>query len=133
MDSQEIFNLLKFKGYNITEKELKTYLSDIDIEKLTEEENNRYRYEIWDKKTPINGVAAKDIIASRPYSINQAYIVYIDDKLVYFQDCKPFVNGIEKLTKANVEEVAKDFIQKKVNQDVQTKVIQILTQKYLIR
>lgn len=128
MDSTEIYNILKNK-ISCSEEQVSKYLKSFNIEDMKTTEQKRYRYEIWDKKEPINGVDAKTIISSRSYEINQAYLIYIDGQLVYFQDHNPYESGFAKMTKTDVKKIAEKFIQDKVESNVNSYVINSIYQK----
>lgn len=115
-------NILQYAARN----NLKISEEDIDKALKTNREEiinsikDRYTYEIWDNKSPINGVNAEDIINSRSYKIGKAYLVYIDGDLVFFQDHNPEENGYEKMTKAEAERFAKQKINELIENTVDT-------------
>lgn len=133
INKEEILKHIKEQGKESSIDEIAELINAQDRESIYNTQNKRYRYEIWDKKSNINGVSAKDVIKSRNYTIGQAYLVYIDDALVYFQDHNPNESGYVKMTKAEADEIAKEFIDKKVNENVDNiitdKVIQTILSK----
>ena len=50
-------------------------------------------------------------------------MVYIDNKVVYFQDHNPNKEGYEKMTKSEAEKIAEDFIQKQIEESVDNIII----------
>lgn len=133
INKEEILKHIKEQGKESSIDEISELINAQDREPIYETQNKRYRYEIWDKKSNINGISAKDVIKSRNYTIGQAYLVYIDDALVYFQDHNPNESGYVKMTKAEADKIAKEFIDKKVNENVDNiitdKVIQTILSK----
>lgn len=133
INKEEILKHIKEQGKNSSIDEITELINAQDRDPIYETQNKRYKYEIWDKKSNINGVSAKDVIKSRNYTIGQAYLVYIDDALVYFQDHNPNESGYVKMTKAEADQIAKEFIDKKVNENVDNiitdKVIQTILSK----
>lgn len=80
------------KEYGITFQQAGEVLRQINQPEITEQCAKKYRYEIWDGATPINGVQP-DIITSRkeyPRHIDhRSYLLYKDNNLVYFQYTNP--------------------------------------------
>ena len=118
LNSANIMRYMKQLGYDVTENEIKKLLKKEEREKIAEIQRARFSYEIWDKKSPINNVPAKDIIESRNYDIGQAYLIYIDGKIIYFQDHNPNKNGYIKMTKKEAIEIAESLIDKKIEESV---------------
>ena len=109
--------LQQFKIY-ATDSEIKKILETQNEDEIKEAQEKRFSYKIWDKKSDINGVPAKKIIDSRNYEIGQAYLIFIDEKLVYFQDHNPNMSGYVKMTKKEAENIAQESIKKKVEEYV---------------
>ena len=66
----------------------------------------------------INGISAKDIIKSKTYTIDKAYLIYIDENIVYFQDHNPNESGYVKMNKTQATKIAEDFINNKIEENV---------------
>lgn len=116
VNENNILQYLQEKGVTSSLEEVKELVAKEDREKIVNTQNERFKYEIWDKKSSINGISAKDIIKNRDYTIGQAYLIYIDDALVYFQDHNPEKSGYVKMTKSEAEKLAQDFINKKAEE-----------------
>ncbi|MCI7633901.1 MAG: hypothetical protein MSS80_07740 [Mollicutes bacterium] len=123
IDKENILKYFKNKNINVNAEKIDNILQSINKEEIIKSQENRFEYKIWDKKSPINGVDAKTIIGSRSYKIGQAYLVYIDNKVVYFQDHNPNKEGYEKMTKSEAEKIAEDFIQKQIEESVDNIII----------
>lgn len=118
INKNEMLEYIKRQGKDSSLDEISELINSQNREEIYNSQSQRYRYEIWDKKSSINGVKAKTIIDSRNYTIGQVYLIYIDNKLVYFQDHNPNENGYVKMTKAEINKIAQDFIDKKINENV---------------
>lgn len=118
ISGEEILRYLREQGKESSLKEINKLIESQDRENIYKTQNARYRYEIWDKKSNINGVSAKTIIKERKYDIDSAYLIYIDGNLVYFQDHNPNESGYVKMSKKEINKIAEDFINQKVNENV---------------
>lgn len=116
INQNSILQYLQEKGINTSLEEVSKLICNEDREKIKNTQNKRFRYEIWDKKSNINGVSPENIMKSRNYAIGQSYLIYIDDALVYFQDHNPEKSGYVKMTKSEAEKLAQDFIDKKTEE-----------------
>ena len=119
IEKENILQYAKRNNLKISEKDIDEALKT-DREEIINSVKDRYTYEIWDNKSPINGISAEDIINSRGYKIGKAYLVYIDGDLVFFQDHNPEKSGYEKMTKAEAERFAKQKINELIENTVDT-------------
>ena len=133
IDRKEILEYIKNKNVESSLDEIDSIIKAQNKEEIENIQKQRFRYEIWDKKAPINGISAKEIIKSKKYTIDKAYIIYIDEKLVYFQDHNPNKGGYIKMNKTQAIKLAEDFINKKIEENVDSiiaeKVIQTILSK----
>lgn len=118
MNSELFYNKLVNSGVNISLEELNEIISKIDINSIKEDLSKSYRLEIWDKKSPINGVKAEVVLKSKSYTIGSVYLIYINDKLVYLQDHNPNESGYVKMTKVQAETLGEQFIEKKIEDEL---------------
>ena len=118
MDSELFYNKLVNNGVNISLEEINEIISKIDIDNIKEDLKKSYKLEIWDKKSPINGVEAEIVLKSKPYEIGSVYLIYVNDKLVYLQDHNPNESGYVKMIKAQAETLGKQFIEKKIEDEL---------------
>lgn len=110
---KEILKYINSRNGESSISEINKLINKQDRESILKVQTDRMRYEIWDKKSPINGITAKEIIKSRNYKIDKAYLIYIDNNLIYFQDHNPNKIGYVKMNKKEAENLAIDFINKK--------------------
>lgn len=115
--------IIKQNGKSSIE-EIENLISKIDREPIRETQSKRFRYEIWDKKKYINGISPKEIIKNRSYKIDKAFLVYIDNVLVYFQDHQPEIDGYIKINKDNANEIAENFITNKIEENVDNIIVE---------
>lgn len=127
-----IENLVEYinkKGKIFSTEEVQKLISNQNREEIEIIQASRYKYEIWDKKTSINNINAQEIIKSRKYEINQVYLIYIDDKLVYLQDHNPEKEGYVKMTKTEAKKIAQNFISQKIEIDVDNIIVSLVLQE----
>lgn len=72
VNENNILQYLQEKGVTSSLEEVKELVAKEDREKIVNTQNERFKYEIWDKKSSINGISAKDIIKNKDYTIGQA-------------------------------------------------------------
>lgn len=131
IDNNALLKYIQEKGKSTTVEEIQKITDTIDRDKITEVEKLRFSYEIWDKKSSINGVKANEIIKSRNYTVGSAYLIYIDNNLVYFQDHNPNESGYVKMTKSNAIKIAENFINEKIEENTDSIIIQQIIEEIL--
>ncbi len=117
INKEEILKHIISLGKTTSLEEIEELINQQDRESIAQTQKDRFKYEIWDKKSNINGVTAKQIIKSRNYEIDKAYMIYIDEVLVYFQDHNPNESGYVKMTKTQASKIAEDFINQKIEEN----------------
>lgn len=118
MNSELFYNKLVNNGVNISLEEINEIISKIDIDNIKEDLKKSYKLEIWDKKSPINGVEAETVLKSKPYEIGSVYLIYVNDKLVYLQDHNPNEGGYVKMTKNQAKTIGEQFIERRVGEEL---------------
>lgn len=118
INKENILEYVENKGVKSSLEEINSLIESQDRESIKQSQEKRFRYEIWDKKMAINGISAKDIIKSRKYTIDKAYLIYIDENIVYFQDHNPNESGYVKMNKTQATKIAEDFIDNKIEENV---------------
>ena len=102
----------------VTFEEISNIIDTLNINEIEQELKKRYVLEIWDKKSPINGINAETILKSRKYNVNSAYLIYIDNKIVFFQDHNPEKEGYIEMTKKEAKKIGENFIDKKIEENL---------------
>jgi hypothetical protein len=118
-------------GSKKTLLDLEEILNQYNIEELIKIKSNAFRLEIWDKESSINGINATTILDSRQYEIDQVYLIYVDNQLVYLQDHNPNESGFIKMTTENIKEIANKFIENKASQLVLDDIYNTIIKKML--
>ena len=77
---KEILKYINSRNGESSISEINKLINEQDRESILKVQTDRMRYEIWDKKSPINGIDAETILKSRKYNVNSAYLIYIDNK-----------------------------------------------------
>ena len=124
IDINSILQYIKKQNKKYSVEEIESLISKIDREQIKKVQAKRFRYEIWDKKKYINGVSPKEIIKNRNYKIDKAFLIYIDGNLVYFQDHKPEETGYVKINKNDASKIAEDFINKKIEENIDNIIVE---------
>lgn len=133
IDIEAIYKKLTKDGFNIDEEKLKTFIKSIDEKKVEKEIKKQYKLKIWDKKSSINGIDAKTILDSRKYDVDSAYLIYINDTLVYFQDHNPNKEGYCPMSEEEAKSIGNNFIksrvQEKINMQIYNNLFNIIKQE----
>jgi hypothetical protein len=107
--SLDVFRELARMGItSIGLKRIDEVLTQVDHEAIVQKHRERFTYEVWDKKTPINGVPA-EVILSRDdvQEDGEIYLLYKDGVLTHIQPHVPHEVGFKKMDKDTVHEHAK--------------------------
>jgi hypothetical protein len=122
-DAVEVFlkaggDEIKARGKTKTRGELNSALASVDQDAIINEEDAEYTTEIWDRKSPINGVGALDVLKRRSDIPATGKVYLVKDssgRVIYFQPHDPTLEGIVAMTDANVQERADDARQAHAN------------------
>lgn len=131
INKENILEYVENKGIKSSLEEINSLIESQDRESIKKSQEKRFRYEIWDKKMAINGISAKDIIKSRKYTIDKAYLIYIDENIVYFQDHNPNESGYVKMNKTQATKIAEDFINNKIEENVDNIIVEKVIKEIL--
>jgi hypothetical protein len=101
-------------GRAVNPDEVEDALADFDDAAVTREETARYRTEIWDKTSPINGVPAAQVLAGRDDipADGTVYLVYEGDRVLMFQPFDPDRQGVNKMTPAIARQKASKHVER---------------------
>lgn len=70
-----------------------------------------YTHEIWDGKTPINGIDAKTMLDNHPEVGGEVVLVKDGNQVVMFQGHDPAQEGFKPLTKARAAELGAELVE----------------------
>lgn len=99
--------LSHLRGYAVDPAKVALKLADADHTEQYEASHEAVVWKVWDRKSPINGVPAKEVLARYPYA-KEVYLLQIDGNTVVFQPHAPHVPGLVPLKHSNVEEIAQE-------------------------
>lgn len=122
-------------GMTLEVHEIEEIASNFDTDALTKEMLASMGVEKWDRKSPINGVPADEVLAARD-DIPKKGVIYLitqNGRVLYFQPHKPSVAGNAPLTEGNWEEIANEHLKQIVNLKVEEKFGQLLQDRLIER
>ena len=109
---------IKARGKDKTRKQVNAALAKVDQQSIIDEEDGKYTTEIWDRKSPINGIEAGDVLKSRGDIPATGMVFLIKDssgRVINFQPHDPDQEGIVLMTGVNVQAKADDARQEHAN------------------
>jgi len=126
----QIWQRLNDMGVSKTLTEVETALSEVDTESIFNTERAKYKIEVWDKVSPINGISASKILERTDIPEGgEIYLIYINNQLVYLQPHDPFQAGLVPLTSENVLDIANQHIDQLAWQAANEKIFEIILEK----
>lgn len=132
LTNTQIWQRLQQIGVNKTLTEIDVALAQIDQQVIFNQERARFRIEMWDKVSPINGVPAEKILAREDVPANgEVYLAYLDGRLTYLQPHDPFQAGIVPMTPDTVLQIANRHIDQMATQFADQKVVESVLAKLL--
>lgn len=133
VDAFQILKVARELGSSATLDQIQIAINQIDRAVLEAQERQRYRVEIWDKKSAINGVPAEKVLASRDDipADGEVYLIYVDDHLVYFQPHDPDQGGIVPIPEGKGVERGQQHVSALVGRDVDQRVMEEVLRQIL--
>ncbi|MEW6769998.1 MAG: hypothetical protein AB1330_01210 [Bacillota bacterium] len=118
---------LSSMGVQKTLADIEAALNAIDQQVIFDEQRQRVTVQVWDKATPINGVAPEKIIARDDVPDDgEIYLLYVDGKLVYLQPHDPFQAGVVPMTSETVVQLANQHADQIATQMADDKTFEVL-------
>jgi len=136
LDPIDVLREARELGSTKTLADVDAALESVDYDALRAQEKQRYRIELWDKVSPINGVAPEQILERVPRhpdgSYGEVYLIYVDGNLVYLQPHDPKQAGLvpmdAALAQQRAQEIVDQLVEQAVDQQVRREVLrQLLT------
>lgn len=119
-------------GVNKTLAEIDAALAQVDQQAIFNQERSRFRVEVWDKVTPINGIPAEKILAREDVPDDgEIYLLYVDGVLRFLQPHNPFQAGIVPMTAENVMQVANQHVDQLAWQAADEKIFEMVLEKLM--
>ncbi len=107
MKGVDVFRGLKQYQPNITMTQTQQILNKIDHAAIFKKHRARYRSQVWDEKSSINGIEPEQILARHDIPKNPSrkiLLIYVDGRLSRIQPHDPDESGFVPLTAADCEE-----------------------------
>ncbi|MCL6479375.1 MAG: hypothetical protein K6T65_13365 [Peptococcaceae bacterium] len=132
MTKVQLWLRLNALGIDKSMAEIEAALATIDQEAIRNQERSRYRVEIWDRVSPINGIPAERILqrADVPEE-GEIYLLYVDDQLRYLQPHDPFQAGILPMSNEDVLSIANRHIDELAMPLIEEKVFELALEKLI--
>jgi len=128
----QVWKRLNEMGVNKTLAEIDAALAQVDQQAIFNQERSRFRVEVWDKVTPINGMPAEKILAREDVPDDgEIYLLYVDGVLRFLQPHNPFQAGIVPMTAENVMQVANQHVDQLAWQAADEKIFELVLEKLL--
>jgi len=128
----QVWKRLNEMGVNKTLAEIDAALAQVDQQAIFNQERSRFRVEVWDKVTPINGMPAEKIVAREDVPDDgEIYLLYVDGVLRFLQPHNPFEAGIVPMTAENVMQVANQHVDQLAWQAADEKIFELVLEKLL--
>lgn len=128
----QVWKRLNEMGVSKTLTKIEAALSQVDQQAVFDQERRRFKIEVWDKVSPINGVPAEKILTREDMlSSGEIYLIYIDGQLRYLQPHEPFQAGIVPMTKDNVLQIANQHVDQLAWQAADEKIFEMVLEKLL--
>lgn len=129
----QVWQRLNEMGISKPLSEIDTALAQVDQQAIFNQERSRFRIEIWDKVTHINGVPAEKIIAHDDVPDDgEIYLIYVNGQLRFLQPHDPFQAGIVPMTKNNVMTIASQHADQLAWQVADEKILEMVLEKLLV-
>lgn len=103
-------------GYDISPQDAALLLVRSDMNAIYQAAGERVEWGVWDKKDPINGVAA-EVIMSRPdYNGGEVYLIWIDGDLSILQPHTPeadapiWADEVEEVAALHAAQIVNGFV-----------------------
>lgn len=136
LDPLELLKEARELGSTRTLADVETELAKYDYPTLRAQESTRYRVEIWDGVSPINGVPAATIMERVPRhpdgTPGSVYLIYVDGNLVYLQPHDPEQAGLVPMTPEVALQKAQKIVDQLVEQAVDERVRREVLRQLLI-
>lgn len=115
------------RGSAITAADVEATYANFDDQAFREKELKRYESTLWDRKSPINGTRASEILEARDDIPEGGQVLLVKDKqangqVVYFQPFIPGVDGFVKITDKNWKKTADNLVNELVERNIHTEI-----------
>lgn len=84
----QVYKMARDYGSTATLAQATTALNSVDRTPYEQEQQARYRIEVWDKQSLINGISP-EVIMERVPEGGEVYMIYVDGNLTFLQPHDP--------------------------------------------
>lgn len=132
IDTVDILRQVRSLGADVTLADVEQAVKSIDTTLFELEERAKYRVEVWDKKSPINGVPA-DVIIERHNILPEGhvYLIYTNDVITHLQPFNPDGIGFAPMTYEEALSYGNRDVNLMVSEAVDRRVTNIVIKKLL--
>lgn len=132
LHAQELMSAAGVFEDEVTPEAIETELQDIDQEQILEEERALYVAEVWDKRSPVNGAPADQVLASLT-DIPYQEIVLLRDldtgRVVLFQPFQPGAAGYQPIATAEANSVVTGMREDVVQVEAAKRIARIVAER----
>lgn len=134
IDAIAILERVRALGANKTLADVNEAIAKRDINtRIAERITQKYRVELWDKVSPINGVPAERVLASykdiRPDG--EVYLIYVNGRLTYFQPHPPGEAGMRPMSRDEALSIADEHITLLATEEVEEEITRDVIEELL--
>lgn len=132
LSALDVLKAARSLGFSGGLSDAEAALQSVDRSAVEREVQARYRVELWDRKSPINGVPAETVL-KRPDVPPEGdiYLIYIDGALRFFQPHDPDQGGMNPIPQGQGLEVGQRHVARLVEAEVDQRVLDMALAKLL--
>lgn len=120
LNALELYKEARELGTTKTFTELQQYINEFDYETERAQEKARYRVEIWDKQSLVNGIDPQVILKDVPEG-GEVFLIYVDGKLIFLQKHDPTQAGLVPMSEQSALQIADQVVNDMVERVVDAK------------
>lgn len=133
IDKLSVLREVRSLGANVTLAQVEAALAAKDVASRAAAKAARYRVEVWDKQSPINGMPADQVLAARtdiPQG-GEVYLIYIDGQLTYFQPHPPDEAGARAMMRDEALQIGRAHMQRMAEGEAEAEIIREVVEELL--
>lgn len=111
------------RGYLVSREQAAVAFVSVDQSAIEDECARRVWWEMLDWDSTVNGRPAEIVKARPDYGGAEAYLIFVDEALVFLQPHDPFEAGFAPITKANMAKIASRHCDKVVDEMIQAETV----------
>lgn len=125
INSLDVLRTARELGSEARLAQVEEAIATVDRAAIEQEELSRYRVEVWDRQSDINGVTARTVFESRNDIPPEGdiYLIYRDGALVIFQPNNPFLGGMSAIPAGMGISIGLRHVEQLIEPDVDARVV----------